>query len=174
MTSRLRLPVWSLWACRPLRWLPVLAQDVARRAWGLRQRGVGEGRAVSPLAVWPAAEVEPRRHPEGGFSTCHSPACRCPSPRCDGHLAVSTAGPGVRMARDAFPGALLPSRLPAGVSRRYRLCTISDTCQTICSRQFKSHRGVFARFGAQKSMSKNRALPRNCVTRQPRAVCKLL
>jgi hypothetical protein len=99
MTSRLRLPVWSLWAVRHLRGLPVLAQAVSRRAWGLRRRGVGEGLAVSPSAVWPSAEVEQRRHPDGGFSKFNSPARRCPYPRFGGHLAVSTAGPGVRMAR---------------------------------------------------------------------------
>lgn len=73
---------------------------------------------MAPSAVWPSAEVEPRRHPDGGFSTFNSPARRCPYPRCDGHLTAPTAGPGARMAREALPVGLLPSRLPAGLSRR--------------------------------------------------------
>jgi hypothetical protein len=83
---------------RHLRSLPVLVQAVAQRAWGHRRRGVGDGRTGSPSAVWPAAEVEPRRHPDGGCSTVKSSSRRCLSPR-GGHLAVSTAGPRVRMAR---------------------------------------------------------------------------
>jgi hypothetical protein len=44
-------------------------------------------------------EVEPCRRPDGGFSKFHRPARRCPYPRCGGHLAAPTAGPGVSMAR---------------------------------------------------------------------------
>ncbi len=115
---RLRLPVYSLWVFRHLRGLPVLVQEVSRRAWVLRRRGVGEGLALAPPAVWPSTEVERRRRPSFGFSEFNSPARRCPYPRFDKRFAAPTAGPGVRMARDAFPVGLLPSRLPAGLSRR--------------------------------------------------------
>src|SRR3982750_1263244 len=112
------LPICWLMIHRYLRGLPVLVQKVSRRAWVLRLRRVGGTLALAFPRVWPSAEVEQRRHPNGGFSEFNSPARRCPCLLFTSPPETTRAKHGDRMDRYSFPVRLLHSQLPAGSARR--------------------------------------------------------